>query len=133
MTGNSCSVVLTELGIAAFDESGGLIASKKFGDATRSYRLLRSGATPDEVRDFIEKLRSFDLVTANDASTERGKDSSTERRSASLPPRALCAVFARISRTRAPRRSNRTSASNPTWPRSSPAAGVPNPVARVLR
>ena len=68
MTGNSCSVVLTELGIAAFNESGGLIASKKFGDAIRSYRLLKSGATPDEVRDFIEKLRSFDLVTANDAS-----------------------------------------------------------------
>ena len=68
MTGKSCSVVLTELGIAAFNESGGLVASKKFGDATRSYRLLKSGATPDEVREFIEKLRSFDLVTANDAS-----------------------------------------------------------------
>lgn len=68
MANNSCSVVLTELGIAAFDESGKLFTSKKFEDATRSYRLLKSGATPEEVRKFIENLRSFDLVTANDAS-----------------------------------------------------------------
>lgn len=68
MANNSCSVVLTELGIAAFDESGKLFTSKKFEDAIRSYRLLKSGATPEEVRQFIENLRSFDLVTANDAS-----------------------------------------------------------------
>jgi nucleolar protein 56 len=68
MANNSCSVVLTELGIAAFDEGGRLVASRKFGDATRSYRLLKSGSIPDEVRQFIEKLRSFNLVTANDAS-----------------------------------------------------------------
>lgn len=68
MPNNSCSVVLTELGVAAFDEAGSLVASKKFSDATRSYRLLKSGATPDEIKQFIEKLRSFSLVTANDAS-----------------------------------------------------------------
>ena len=68
MANNSCSVVLTEVGIAAFDEGGRLVTSKRFGDATRSYRLLKSGAVPDEVRQFIEKLRSFNLVTANDAS-----------------------------------------------------------------
>jgi nucleolar protein 56 len=68
MANNSCSVVLTELGIAAFDEGGRLVASKRFGDATMSYRLLKSGAIPDEIRQFIEKLRSFSLVTANDAS-----------------------------------------------------------------
>jgi nucleolar protein 56 len=68
MPNNSCSVVLTEIGVAAFDEASNLVASKKFSDATRSYRLLKSGATPDEIRQFIEKLRSFDLVTANDAS-----------------------------------------------------------------
>ena len=68
MANNSCSVVLSELGVAAFDEGGRLVASKKFGDATRSYRLLKSGATPDEIREFIEKLRSFHLVTSNDAS-----------------------------------------------------------------
>ncbi|MGI0037095.1 MAG: NOP5/NOP56 family protein [Nitrososphaera sp.] len=68
MANNSCSVVLTEIGIAAFDEGGRLVASKRFGDATMSYRLLKSGAVPDEVRQFIEKLRSFNLVTANDAS-----------------------------------------------------------------
>jgi nucleolar protein 56 len=68
MANNSCSVVLTEVGVAAFDEGGRLVASKRFDDATRSYRLLKSGAVPDEVRQFIEKLRSFNLVTANDAS-----------------------------------------------------------------
>src|SRR5574338_864760 len=68
MANNSCSVVLTELGIAAFDEGGRLVASKRFEDAVRSYRLLKTGATPEEVRQFIEKLRRFSLVTANDAS-----------------------------------------------------------------
>ncbi len=68
MANNPCSVVLLELGVAAFDQSGGLVASKKFDNAIRSYRLLKSGATPDEIRSFIEKLRSFDPVTTNDAS-----------------------------------------------------------------
>jgi nucleolar protein 56 len=68
MANNSCSVVLLELGVAAFDQGGSLVASKKFDNAIRSYRLLKSGATPDEVRPFIEKLRPFDPVTANDAS-----------------------------------------------------------------
>ena len=49
-------------------EGGRLVASKKFGYAILSYRLLKSGSIPDEVRQFIEKLRSFNLVTANDAS-----------------------------------------------------------------
>ena len=68
MANNSCSVVLLELGVAAFDQGGSLVASKKFNNAIRSYRLLKSGATPDEVRPFIERLRLFDPVTANDAS-----------------------------------------------------------------
>lgn len=54
--------------MAAFDQSGNLVGSKKFDNAIRSYRLLKSGATPDEVRPFIEKLRSFDSVIANDGS-----------------------------------------------------------------
>ena len=65
---NNCSVVLLELGVAAFDQGGSLVVSKKFDNAIRSYRLLKSGATPDEIRPFIEKLRSFDSVTTNDAS-----------------------------------------------------------------
>jgi nucleolar protein 56 len=68
MANNSCSVVLLELGVAAFDQSGSLVASKKFDNSIRSYRLLKSGATPDEIRPFIEKLRPFDPVTTNDAS-----------------------------------------------------------------
>ncbi len=68
MANNTCSVVLTELGIAAFDHAGSLVASKKFENAIRSYRLLKTGATPDEIKQFIEKLRPFDPVTSNDAS-----------------------------------------------------------------
>src|SRR5919201_6067604 len=68
MANNTCSVVLLELGMAAFDPGGSLVASKKFDNAVRSYRLLKSGVTPDEIRWFIEKLRSFEPVSTNDAS-----------------------------------------------------------------
>jgi nucleolar protein 56 len=65
---NSCSVVLLELGLAAFDGHGSVAASKKFDSALRSYRLLKSGGTPDEIKPFVERLRSFDTVFVNDAS-----------------------------------------------------------------
>ncbi len=65
---NSCTVVLVELGVAAFDFAGNLVASQKFTDSLRSYRLLKSGAIPDEVKSFIEKLRSFPFAAVNDAS-----------------------------------------------------------------
>src|ERR671926_1601252 len=68
MGNNTCSVVLLELGVAAFDRGGSLVVSKKFDDAIRSYRLIKSGVTPDEIRWFIEKLRSFEQVLTNDAS-----------------------------------------------------------------
>ncbi|HET6780422.1 MAG TPA: hypothetical protein VFH09_04570, partial [Nitrososphaera sp.] len=61
-------VVLLELGMAAFDPGGSLVASKKFDNAIRSYRLLKSGVTPDEIRWFIEKLHSFEPVSTNDES-----------------------------------------------------------------
>ena len=65
---NSCSVVLMELGVAAFDPAGSVVASKKFDSALRSYRLLKSGSASDEIRQFVEKLRSFDNIAVNDAS-----------------------------------------------------------------
>ena len=65
---NNCSVVFLELGLAAFDEGGSLVASRKFDNAIRSYRLLKSGTTSDEIKSFIEKLRSFDSIMTNDAS-----------------------------------------------------------------
>ena len=68
MRNNTCSVVLLELGVAAFDGDGSLLVSKKFDDAIRSYRLLKSGVNLDEIRWFIEKLRSFEPVSTNDAS-----------------------------------------------------------------
>ena len=68
MGNNTCSVVLLELGMAAFDQGGSLVVSKKFDNAIRSYRLLKSGVNLDEIRWFIEKLRSFEPVSTNDAS-----------------------------------------------------------------
>src|SRR5215203_5450647 len=68
MANNTCSVVLLELGMAAFDPGGSLVVSKKFDNAIRSYRLLKSGVNLDEIRWFIEKLRSFEPVSTNDAS-----------------------------------------------------------------
>ena len=68
MANNTCSVVLLELGMAAFDLGGSLVVSKKFDNAIRSYRLLKSGVNLDEIRWFIEKLRSFEPVSTNDAS-----------------------------------------------------------------
>src|ERR671926_1298414 len=68
MGNNTCSVVLLELGVAAFDRGGSLVVSKKFDDAIRSYRLLKSGVNLDEIRSLIEKLRSFEPVSTNDAS-----------------------------------------------------------------
>src|SRR5919109_1985560 len=68
MANNTCSVVLLELGMVAFEPGGSLVASKKFDNAIRSYRLIKSGVTPDEIRWFIEKLRSFEPVLTNDAS-----------------------------------------------------------------
>lgn len=68
MGNNTCSVVLLELGMAAFDLGGSLVVSKKFDNAIRSYRLLKSGVNLDEIRWFIEKLRSFEPVSTNDAS-----------------------------------------------------------------
>ena len=65
---NGCSVVLLELGIVAFDGAGNVVASRKFDSALRSYRLLKSGGAPDEIKPFIDKLRAYDTITVNDAS-----------------------------------------------------------------
>jgi nucleolar protein 56 len=54
--------------VAAFDQSGGVVASKKFDNALRSYRLLKSGAPSEEIKQFVEKLRAFDTISVNDAS-----------------------------------------------------------------
>ena len=63
----SCSLILMEVGIAAFDENGHVIASRKFDNAIHSYRSLKSGSSPDEVKQFFEKLRSFDSISVSDS------------------------------------------------------------------
>ena len=63
---NNCSVLLLELGVAVFDESNNLIASKKFDNPIRSYHSLKGGESSLELRDLIEKLRSFDYILVND-------------------------------------------------------------------
>ena len=65
---NICSVLLLETGLAAFDQVNNLITSKKFDDPIRSYRLLKDGKRTAELDQLTEILRSFDLISVNDAS-----------------------------------------------------------------
>jgi nucleolar protein 56 len=64
---NTCSVLLLELGLAAFDENNRLIVSKKFDNPIRSYRLLKSGENSLELKELTERIRSFDYISVNDA------------------------------------------------------------------
>ena len=63
----NCSVVLLELGVAAFDENNKLIASKKFDNPVQTYSRLKKGENSLELNEIIEKLRSFDYLSVNDA------------------------------------------------------------------
>jgi len=63
----ACSVLLFELGLAAFDEHNRLIVSKKFDNPIQSYRLLKSGENSLELKELIERIRSFDYISVNDA------------------------------------------------------------------
>ncbi|MGB6627856.1 MAG: hypothetical protein WBE61_06970 [Nitrososphaeraceae archaeon] len=63
----TCSVLLFELGLAAFDENNRLIVSKKFDNPIQSYRLLKSGENSLELKELIERIRSFDYISVNDA------------------------------------------------------------------
>jgi nucleolar protein 56 len=65
---NICSVLLLEAGLAAFDQSNNLIASKKFDNPIRSYRLLKEGGRSAELDQLTETLHSFDLISVNDPS-----------------------------------------------------------------
>jgi len=64
---NTCSVLLLELGLAAFDENNRLIVSKKFDNPIQSYRLLKSGENSLELKELTERIRSFDYISVNDA------------------------------------------------------------------
>jgi nucleolar protein 56 len=55
------------LGLAAFDENNRLIVSKKFDNPIQSYRLLKSGENSLELKELIERIRSFDYILVNDA------------------------------------------------------------------
>jgi nucleolar protein 56 len=63
----NCSVVLLELGLAVFDENNKLIASKKFDNPVQTYSRLKKGENSLELNEIIEKLRSFDYLSVNDA------------------------------------------------------------------
>jgi nucleolar protein 56 len=64
---STCSVLLLELGLAAFDENNRLIVSKKFDNPIQSYRLLKSGENSLELKELTERIRSFDHISVNDA------------------------------------------------------------------
>ena len=65
---NTCSVLLLEIGLAAFDGSNNLLASLKFDDPIQSYQVIKSGERSPEVDKLIETLHSFDFISVNDSS-----------------------------------------------------------------
>jgi nucleolar protein 56 len=65
---NICSVLLLEIGLAAFDGSNDLIVSKKFDNPVHSYRLLKSGESSAEFDQLTGTLYSFDIISVNDSS-----------------------------------------------------------------
>src|SRR5919202_2992637 len=61
-----CSLILLEIGLAAFDKKDNLIISRKFDNAIHSYYMLKSGKIPEEVQQILEKLNYCDCVYVND-------------------------------------------------------------------
>jgi nucleolar protein 56 len=61
-----CSIILLELGIAALDEGGKVIASKKFDNPVRAYELLKNGRVPEEVDSIIKDLQHCENIIIND-------------------------------------------------------------------
>jgi nucleolar protein 56 len=63
-----CSLILLEIGLAAFDEKDNLIISKKFDNAIGSYRLIKNGEVPQEIQQILEKINHYDCILVNDNS-----------------------------------------------------------------
>ena len=64
---NSCSLVLLELGLAAFNENNDVIASKKFVNPVLSFNSIRSGRTSAELEELVKSISDFDYVLVNDS------------------------------------------------------------------
>src|ERR671913_1053526 len=61
-----CFVVLTELGLAVFDDNNNLINSVRFSNPVDSYRLVKSGSKLPEIMQLIDKLNSYDDILVNE-------------------------------------------------------------------
>ena len=63
-----CFVVLTELGLAIFDNNNNLIDSIKFSNPVDSFRLAKSGSKIPELIHLIDILKSYDDILVNEPS-----------------------------------------------------------------
>src|ERR671913_1228254 len=63
-----CFVVLTELGLAVFDDNNNLINSVRFSNPVGSFRLAKSGSKLPEIMQLIDKLNSYDDILVNEPS-----------------------------------------------------------------
>jgi nucleolar protein 56 len=63
-----CFVVLTELGLAIFDNNNNLIDSIKFSNPVDSFRLAKSGSKIPELVHLIDILKSYDDILVNEPS-----------------------------------------------------------------
>ncbi|HEY7080088.1 MAG TPA: hypothetical protein VH500_10325 [Nitrososphaeraceae archaeon] len=62
----SAYLVLSEIGLAAFDENDGLVSSSKFSDPIGSYKLIRNSVAPKELLVFTDELKRFGTLEVND-------------------------------------------------------------------
>lgn len=62
----SAYLVLSEIGLAAFDENEGLVSSVEFNDPVGSYKLIRKSVAPKELVVFADELKMYDTLVVND-------------------------------------------------------------------
>jgi len=64
---NRCSLVLLELGLAAFDGNNNVIVSNRFTNPAQSFNSIKSGRIPTELEELFEALSDFGDISVNDS------------------------------------------------------------------
>jgi nucleolar protein 56 len=64
---NRCALVLLELGVAAFDADNNVIVSNRFTNPAQSFRSIKSGTIPTELKELTQALYNFDDISVNDS------------------------------------------------------------------
>jgi nucleolar protein 56 len=62
----SAYLILSEIGLAAFDENEGFVSSTKFNDPIGTYKLIRNSVAPKELLSFADELNRYEAIAVND-------------------------------------------------------------------